>query len=223
MCGRFAYFGNGIFGYETLQLPDPPPFVSYNISPSQYILAIRNSPETGKAEWCMLRWGLVPFWSKTAKTKFILINARAEGIEKKPSFRGPIKYRRCIIPASGFFEWQKRAGGKQPFFIRPADGGYFAFAGIWDHWQGEGGQEIESCSIITTAANELMLGIHDRMPVILEEGSVTAWLDAKAGKGIPLNMLELWPAEKMVAYQVNSLVNSPGNNGAECVERVGRL
>ena len=140
MCGRFALFGNGSFGYESLHLPEPPPFESYNIAPTQNILAIRTSPETGRVEYALLHWGLVPFWSKTAKTPYPLINARAEGIEKKPSFRSPFKHRRCIIPASGFFEWRLIDAGKQPYFIRPIDGGYFGLAGLWDHWQGEDGE-----------------------------------------------------------------------------------
>jgi len=196
---------------------EQPAFESYNIAPSQDILAIRTSPETGQAEYAMLRWGLLPFWSKTSKTKFPLINARAEGIEKKPSFRGPFKYRRCIIPASGFYEWGKRAGGKQPYFIRPIGGGYFGMAGIWDHWQGQGGQVIESCAIITTEANKLIQEIHDRMPVILEQSDQAAWLDPGAGQGDLLAMLKPYQAEQMEAYPVSNRVNSPRNNGEECV------
>lgn len=105
MCGRFAFFAKGRFGYESLQLPEPPPVERYNIAPSQDILAIRSSPETGRPEWAMLRWGLVPSWSKESKTKHLLINARAEGVETKPSFRGPVRHRRCIVTASGFYEW----------------------------------------------------------------------------------------------------------------------
>ena len=153
MCGRFALFGNGSFGYESLHLPDPPPFESYNIAPTQNILAIRTSPEIGRGEYALLHWGLVPFWSKTAKTPYPLINARAEGIEKKLSFRSPFKHRRCIIPASGFFEWRLIDAGKQPYFIRPIDGGYIGLAGLWDRWQGEDGGVVDSCSIITTEAN----------------------------------------------------------------------
>lgn len=118
MCGRFAFFGNGSFGYESLHLPDPPVFENYNITPSQNILAVRTSSATDQPEYVMLHWGLVPFWSKEAKAKFPLINARAEGIESKPSFRNPFKHRRCIILASGFYEWQLIEGRKQPHFIR---------------------------------------------------------------------------------------------------------
>ena len=144
MCGRFAFYGNGSLGFESLYLPEPSIFENYNITPSQDVLAILTSSETGKPEYAMLHWGLVPFWSKSAKTKFPLINARSEGIEAKPSFRDPFKHRRCIIPASGFYEWQKVEKYKQPYFIRPDDGRYFAMAGLWDHWQGENGEVINS-------------------------------------------------------------------------------
>lgn len=228
MCGRFAFFGNNQANLESLGVvSDPPLLESYNIAPTQDVIAIRTWPETGVLEYGMLRWGLLPFWSKTNKTKFPLINARADGIEKKPSFRGPFKYRRCIIPASGFYEWQARAGGKQPYFIRPKDGGVFLLAGIWDHWQGESGQEIESCAIITTTPNNMMAKIHNRMPVILEAGRVTAWLgvsrlpDQGAGQGDLLAMLQPYPADRMEVYPVSSLVNNARNNEVECIERVG--
>lgn len=220
MCGRFAYFGNGFFGYESLHLPEPPPFESYNIAPSQDILAIQTSPQTGRLEYALLHWGLVPFWSKTAKTKFPLINARAEGIEKKPSFRSPFKHRRCIIPASGFFEWQANEGRKQPFFIRPVDGGYFTLAGVWDHWQGEDGKVINSCAIITTEANAMMRKIHDRMPLILEQRDLGVWLDPDTEQERVLAMLLPYQGEMMEAYPVSSKVNSPKNNGPECVAKV---
>ena len=140
MCGRFAFFAKGQFGYESLELSEPPPFERYNIAPSQDILAIRSSPETGRPEWVMLQWGLVPSWSKESKTKHLLINARAEGIETKPSFRGPVRHRRCIVPASGFYEWHRQGAGKQPYFVRPAADEVFALAGIWDRWEGKQGE-----------------------------------------------------------------------------------
>jgi putative SOS response-associated peptidase YedK len=221
VCGRFAYYGQGVAGYQDLPLSAPLPWVSYNIAPSQDILAVREDSESGQPEWAMLRWGLVPFWSKTAKTKSVLINARAEGIEQKPSFRGPIKHRRCIVPASGFYEWLRKSdGGKQPYFIRPSDAGYFAFAGIWDHWQGEDGEIIESCAIITTEANSVLRDLHDRMPVILAADDVGAWLDTAVGKNEILGLLKPCPGAILDAYPVATLVNSPRNNGPECVKRV---
>lgn len=219
MCGRFAFYGNGSFGYESLHLPEPPPIENYNITPSQDILAIRTDIDSGQAEYAMLHWGLVPFWSKESQTKHPLINARADGIDKKPSFRGPFKHRRCIIPASGFFEWQLIGGHKQPYFIRPVDGNYFALAGIWDHWQGRNGEAVDSCAIITTNANTLMLKIHDRMPVILKRNSVAEWLDPKTGREELLTMLEPYPETLIEAYQVSSKINNPRNNGPECVAR----
>ena len=220
MCGRFAFFANGQFGYESLQLPEPPPFERYNIAPSQEILAIRTDPETGRPEWALLRWGLVPFWSKEPGGKRPLINARAEGIEAKPSFRGPMRHRRCIVPASGFYEWRRQGTGKQPYFVRPAAAEVFALAGIWDHWEGKQGEVIESVAIITTSANELMQPIHDRMPVILGKEDVAAWiaLTTKLEKALP--MLKPCSSTRMMTYPVSSLVNSARHDGRACVAKV---
>lgn len=219
MCGRFAYFGKGFFGYESLHYPNPPPFESYNIAPSQNILVLFHDPESQHLEWSLRRWGLLPFWSREKQTKFNLINARAEGIESKPSFRCPFKYRRCIIPASGFYEWQKKGEGKQPYFIRPADGGYFAFAGVWDHWEGEHGEVIESCSIITTDANKTMASIHDRMPVILQGKECLKWLDVGAREEQLQQLLRPCPDDLLETYPVSTLMNSPRNNDQGCIAR----
>ena len=220
MCGRLAYFGNGTFGYETLLLPDPPPIEDYNIPPSRNILTIRKCPETDNPSYAMLHWGLVPSWSKTPKTKYILNNARAEGIEKKVSFREPLKRQRCIIPASGFYEWLRKGTQKQPYFIRRTDQGYMAMAGIWDHWQGEDGQEIDSCSIITTEANTRMLAIHDRMPVILDKNDLAIWLDPGTDQERVMSMLKPCPNSWIETYPVSSRVNSVKNNGPACLEKL---
>ena len=219
MCGRFAYFGDGHHGYEMLHLPPPPAFENYNIAPSQNILAIRTSPTTGALEYFMLHWGLVPFWSKSEKTKFPLINARAEGIENKPSFRSPFKHRRCIIPASGFYEWRQINGTKQPYFIHPIHQPYFAFAGIWDHWRSDNDESVDSCAIITTEANELIRPIHDRMPVILEKYELLTWLDEHTAQADLMAMLKPCSDGTMEAYQVSTKVNNPRNNGPECVAK----
>ena len=223
MCGRFAFSAKGQFGYESLQVPEPPPFERYNIAPSQDILAIRTAPETGRSEWVMLRWGLVPFWSKEPGGKRPLINARAEGIEAKPSFRGPIRHRRCIVPASGFYEWRRQGTGKQPYFVRPAAAEVFALAGIWDHWEGKQGEVIESVAIITTSANERMQPIHERMPVILEKEEVAAWIAPATKLETALALLKPCSSEKMVAYPVSSLVNSARYDGPDCVARVNEM
>ena len=220
MCGRFAFFASGQFGYESLQLPEPPPFERYNIAPSQDLLAIRTDPETRRPEWVMLRWGLVPFWSKEPGGKRPLINARAEGIEAKPSFRGPVRHRRCIVPASGFNEWGRQGTGKQPYCVRPAAAEVFALAGIWDHWEGKQGEVIESVAIITTSANELMQPIHDRMPVILEEEDVAEWIAPTTKLEKALAMLKPCSSTRMMTYPVSSLVNSTRHDGPECVAKV---
>ena len=221
MCGRFAYFGDGFFGYESFHVSHPPFFENYNIPPSQNILALLRDPVSQNLQWSLLRWGLVPFWSKGKDAKFNLINARAEGIESKPSFRGPFRYRRRIIPASGFYEWQKKAGIKQPYFIRPPDGGYFAFAGVWDHWEGEHGEVVESCSIITTNANAAMAAIHDRMPVILQGKDCPMWLDSTTRQDQLRSLLRPFPDDLIEAYSVGARVNNPRNNDPDCIQRIG--
>ena len=223
MCGRFALFTKGQFGYESLKLPESPPFERYNISPSQDILAIRTALETGCPEWVMFRWGLVPFWSKEPGGKRPLINARAEGIEAKPSFRGPVRHRRCIVPASGFYEWRLQGTGKQPCFVRPAEDEVFALAGIWDHWEGKQGEVIESVAIITTTANELMQPIHDRMPVILEKEDVAGWIAPTTQLEKALALLKPCSSAMMEAYPVSSLVNSARHDGPECIARVNGM
>ena len=223
MCGRFAFFAKGQFGYESLQLPEPPQFERYNIAPSQDILVIRTAPETERPEWVMLRWGLVPFWSKVPGGKRPLFNARAEGIEVKPSFRGPVRHRRCIVPASGFYEWGREGSGKQPYFVRPVADEVFALAGIWDHWEGKQGEVIESVAIITTTANELMQPIHDRMPVILEKEEVAAWIAPTTKLEKALAMLKPCASAGMLTYPVSSLVNNARHDGPDCVARVDEM
>nr|WP_321466583.1 SOS response-associated peptidase [uncultured Desulfobulbus sp.] len=220
MCGRFAYFGNGAFGYESLRIPLAPPFQSYNIAPSQNIPALMRSPLSRELEWAQLRWGLIPFWSKTKQSQFNLINARGEGIDSKPSFRGPFRYRRCIVFASGFYEWQKLQAGRQPYFIHPTDGGFFAFAGLWDHWEGEGGEVVLSCAIVTTRANQKIAAIHERMPVILHEAGCRLWLDAGTEKKPLLALLQPFSEDCMEVYPVSDRVNNPVNNARDCLEPI---
>lgn len=167
MCGRFtlrtpAKHIAEIFGLsDVFDLPH-----QYNIAPSQDVAAVRLNREGKKRELAMLHWGLVPFWAKDPKIGYRTINARAETLATKPSFRNAFKKRRCLIVADGFYEWQKTNGKKQPFLIHMKDDRPFAFAGLWEHWKGDD-EVIESCTIIVTEANDLMKPIHDRMPVIL--------------------------------------------------------
>lgn len=184
---------------------------SYNVAPSQSVLVARNG-EGGRREPALLHWGLIPHWAKEPKTPYSTINARAETVAIKPTFRTAFRHRRCLIAADGFFEWKRLGTTKQPYFIHLKGGQPFAFAGVWDHWQKEG-QIIESCAIIVTAANAVMNAIHDRMPVILAPDNYSAWLDPEQKDPQPLlTLLQPYAGHDLEAYPVSTRVNSPKNN-----------
>jgi putative SOS response-associated peptidase YedK len=165
----------------------------------------------------MMRWGLIPSWAKERKIAASLINARADSVADKPSFRNAFKRRRCLILADGFYEWRKGTTPKQPFHIRKKDGEPFAFAGLWETWSGEQ-PPVESCTIITTDANDAVRPLHDRMPVILEPRDYARWLDlASADPGVLQEMLRPYPAEQMMTVAVSTFVNNARNEGAECL------
>ncbi len=190
----------------------------YNIAPSQAIPAIRQG-ETGR-ELVMLRWGLIPFWAKDKKIGYKMINARAETVASKPAYRAAFRRRRALLPASGFYEWQPVDGGKQPYSIR-TNGDLFAFAGLWEYWKGEGGEPIESCTIIVTEANDKLKTIHDRMPVILDPEDYATWLDPEIQDPKRLEpLLRSYPGDRMNCYPVSHKVNNPRVDGPECIEPV---
>ena len=179
MCGRFTRKENMQHLAELLGLPIPSPLAPrYNIAPSQLIACIRTNSETLDREWVELQWGLVPSWAKDASIGHKLINARAETVAEKPSFRHAFKQQRCLVLADGFYEWKREGKTKQPYYIRFKDHRAFAFAGLWERW-GKKESAHESCSLITTGPNSIMEPIHDRMPVILSEQSYATWLDPK--------------------------------------------
>jgi putative SOS response-associated peptidase YedK len=189
----------------------------FNIAPTQPILAI---PNTAKNEADFFIWGLIPSWAKDPSIGNRLINARAETLAEKPSFRGSFKYKRCLILADGFYEWKSQPGSKTkvPHFIFLKDRGPFAFAGLWDEWNSPDGGSVRSATIITTSANELMAGLHERMPVILETGAYAQWLDPAPQSAASLSpLLKPFPSDKMSAYPVSTLVNSPENDRSELV------
>ena len=188
---------------------------SYNIAPSSQILLARNNAKGGR-ELVALKWGLVPSWSKEPKTEYSTINARAETIEEKPTFRNAFRSRRCLIASDGFIEWQKKSDGtKQPYFIDLADQTPFAFAGIWERWEREG-QILESCAIIVTQANDLMKPIHDRMPVILSPEFYDAWMNGKETNTSNLkSLLVPYPSDRMKAYPISNMINSPRNDHSD--------
>lgn len=191
----------------------------YNIAPTQPVAAIRSNTE-GLRSLDMLRWGLVPHWAKDLSIGNRLINARAETVAEKPTFRQAFSRRRCLILASGFYEWGQTENGKFPFFMSPPDGHCLAFAGLWEQWRGGGDGEIESCVIITTAANTTLSRVHHRMPAILSEEAQKLWLNAEASSGDRLELLRSAPENELEIRQVRQTVHNPRNDGAELIEQV---
>lgn len=196
----------------------------YNIAPTQMIAAIAEIENA--REFASFKWGLIPHWAKDESIGNKLINARAETLTEKPSFREAFRSRRCIIPASGFFEWQKQSkGAKQPFYFYLKDKEVFGFAGLWEEWlDKQTGELTESCTIITTTANEMLKPVHDRMPVILRSDCYEQWLDQKEKNTDKLQkMLAPYPAEKMSVHTVSRAVNLTTNNSAELIASVNSL
>ncbi len=215
MCGRYGFAKpkdqiKKRFNLE--RVPDNLPLL-YNIAPGTNVPAILN---TFPNQLAMIKWGLVPSWSKENKTTYSMINARGETILEKPTYKRLIKSKRCLICATEFYEWHKSADKKIPYRIFLKNEEPFAFAGIWDSW-GAGEKQFYSCAIITTSANKLMAAIHDRMPVILDPEDESKWL-----QDIPMNfvlsMLRSYPPEKMDAYPISTLVNSPSNDSPDIIK-----
>jgi putative SOS response-associated peptidase YedK len=218
MCGRYTLKNpkalKDAFGLETV--PDLAP--RYNIAPSQDIPIIRFSPAGRQLD--LARWGLIPSWAKEAEGGYSTINARAETIDTKPSFRHPFKNHRCIIPADGFYEWHEEAGIKIPHHIGRKDGAPFALAGLWDRWHGPEG-DVLSCTVIVTEANQFMRRLHDRMPVILAPQDYEFWLDPTNQDTAGLkHLLVPAPEELLTEWPVSRLVNNPKHEGPDCAEPV---
>lgn len=210
MCGRFTFAISpellaGIFGVsEPGDLP-----ARYNIAPSQQVFIIREAATDGRF-LSSARWGLVPHWVRDPSIGSRMINARCETVHEKPSFRLPIRTRRCIIPASGFFEWAAPPAAKTPHYITMRDGSPLAFAGIWDSWKAPVGENLETCAILTTAANSLVAPLHDRMPVLLHPTEFELWLDRSMNNPEKLQRLyQPYPAESLQEWEVSPLVNNP--------------
>ena len=188
----------------------------YNLTPSQEVLTVVQ-PAGGGREFRRMRWGLIPSWAKDPAIGNQLINARAETVASKPAFRTALRERRCLIVTDGFYEWQAQGGRKQPWCIRRRDGLPFAFAGLWERWADPGGKVIESCTIITTTPNEIIIKFHHRMPVIVSPGDYDRWLDPRIHDvELLLPLLVPYPATEMIAYPVSLLVNNPANDTPAC-------
>lgn len=222
MCGRFTLTDPDQDLAVQFNLPDIPDMKPrYNIAPTQAVAAVRIAPESTVRELAVLHWGLIPFWAKDPAIGARMINARSETVAEKPAFRAAFRRRRCLVVADGFYEWQKLNGGKQPFYVRLRDGRPFAFAGLWEHWQGADGSEIESCTLLTTQPNDLIRPLHNRMPVILRPKDYELWLDPKVQQAEALQpLLSAYPSEEMDAYAVSRFVNSPKNDDPRCIERL---
>lgn len=191
--------------------------LEFNIAPTQMVTAVRVARD-GRRELCQLRWGLVPHWADDPTDGNRMINARAESVATKPAYREAFQARRCLVVADGFYEWQKNGRRKQPYYIRLKDNRPFGFAGVWEWWS-KAGQRIESCSIITTQANELVASIHDRMPVIVPPEAYELWLSSET-REIELlqSLLRPYRASEVVAHPVSARVNRPEYNQPQCIE-----
>lgn len=203
--------------FELGDLPSLEP--RYNIAPTQSVAAIRVD-QAGERSLAMLRWGLVPHWAKDVSIGNRLINARAETVAEKPAFRQALSRRRCLVLASGFYEWGETPAGKVPYFMTPRSGECLAFAGLWEQWQGGEDTVLESCTIITTAANARLAKVHQRMPAILAADAQARWLAGDTPANERLELLRPAPEDELDVRQVRRTVNSPRNEGAELIEAV---
>jgi putative SOS response-associated peptidase YedK len=218
MCGRFTLTVNPDQLQEQFGLSQPPPAElapRFNIAPSQAVAVVANQPERVLD---LFQWGLIPSWAKDPKIGNKLINARAETLAEKPSFRTALKRRRCLVVADGFYEWKKEGASKTPMYIQLKDGRPFAFAGLWEVWQPPDGSVVKSCTIITTEPNSLLASIHNRMPVILPPQAYDAWLTpGELPTADALSLLQPYDPAQMKAMPVSSRVNSPAVDAPELV------
>jgi putative SOS response-associated peptidase YedK len=219
MCGRFALAADPELVQQAFNLATVPVLSPrYNIAPTQEVAVITNE---NPHDVTLLRWGLIPSWSKDASGAAKMINARSETVDQKPSFRAAFKRRRCIIPATGFFEWQARESGKAPMYIFLKSRPVFGIAGLWEVWRSPQGMDVRSFTVLTTDANSFMQPIHDRMPVILLPEDYSLWLQPGDAPPTPLRMLlKSYEPSEMAAYEVSKLVNRPAIDTADVIAPV---
>lgn len=222
MCGRFVREVTpeliaGAFG-AVLSLPKSVMLTTYNIAPSQPALIVRG--QGGRREVAALQWGLIPHWAKEASVGHRMINARAETVATRPAYREAFRLRRCLVPATGFYEWARTGKGKQPYLVRMNEGELFAFAGLWESWQPPGGELRETFTVITTDANARLRGIHDRMPVMLSLKESEGWLDPQADPARLQSLLKPAPDESLTLHPVGRLTNSPRHDTPDCVKPI---
>jgi putative SOS response-associated peptidase YedK len=222
MCGRYTLKTPVEELSEKFQFPEVIPLKPrYNIAPSQPVPVVRLMPDNQERKLAMLRWGLIPAWVKDPAKARQPINAKSETVAELPTFRTAFRKRRCLIPADGFYEWKQEGGRKQPVYICMKDREPFAFAGLWERWAGEEDEFIESCTILTTEPNELLVPVHNRMPVILDPQDYDLWLDPDVQEVTRLKpLLHPFPPEQMTYYQVNLRVNNPKHDDTLCIEQL---
>ncbi len=220
MCGRFSLGASAttlVAQFDLFEAPSWSP--RYNIAPTQEVIVVVKDPATASRQARRHRWGLIPSWAKDKAIGNQLINAQAETAATKPAFRSAFRKRRCLILADGFYEWKKEGRHKQPFHISLGDGRHFAFAGLWEHWDGGDGAAIDSCTILTTTPNDLLRPLHHRMAVILAPEAYDLWLDPAIQEVERLQpLLRAYPPEGMEAYPVSRMVYNPANDDPRCIE-----
>jgi len=224
MCGRFARKSTQqvLADWFGVELEDMPWFApSYNVAPQSTQPVVRLSRDTGRREFALLRWGLVPFWSKDAKSAYSTINARAEEAASKPAFREALKKRRCLVPADAFYEWQKiDAKTRRPYAFALKSGEPYALAGLWERWQPAEGAALETFTILTTDPNAMLEPFHNRMPVIVEPADYARWLEPGDPARPPSDLLRPYPEEKMRSWRVDERVGNVRNNDEELLREV---
>lgn len=222
MCGRYTLIADAEAIRNLFNLPafdERLAVPRYNIAPTQPIVVVRR--EARGRELVPMRWGLIPGWAKDPKAMPLMINARAEGITEKASFRNAFRRRRCLVPASGFYEWQARGKGpKQPFAIRPGAAELLAFAGLWETWCGADGSEIDTAAIVTVPSNERLRDLHDRMPAVIAPADFEAWLSSDLTLKAAEALLRPAPEELFTCAPVSTLVNAVANDDAALWERI---
>lgn len=218
MCSRYNLTTPVEAARELFEVANGEPYPPrYNIAPTQPALIVRLDHER-RRELALVRWGLIPSWAKDPARLSLMINARAEGVTEKASFRGSMRHRRCLVPANGFYEWTGKAGARQPHLVQRPDGGLIAFAGLWESWLGADGSEIDTMAILTVAANDALSSIHDRMPAILQPEHFDAWLDTRGFKAeMAAEMLRPAANDLLEHVRVDPRLNNVRNEGADLI------
>lgn len=218
MCGRYTLRTPARRFAELFDLLDLPELKPrYNIAPTQTVPVVRLDDHSRR--WTSMRWGLVPSWAKDPSIGNRMLNARSETAAEKPAFRMAMRQRRCLVPTDGFYEWKKQGKQKVPYLITLRDEQPFAFAGLWECWKSPTGP-LETCTILTTSANELLAPLHDRMPVILDRHDFAEWLEPRNTPEQVKHLFEPYPASAMQLREVPPVVNSPRNEGPQCVDQI---